>query len=67
VKANSVAVRYNWNCPQHGDHDPSCADCLQITKEMQPEYCVFGMGRNYSPHELDEHGRCRCGYREARQ
>lgn len=41
----------HWNCQGHRVFKRGCEDCEQITREMQPEYCVMGIGAMSNPHE----------------
>jgi hypothetical protein len=40
-----------WNCQGHETFKLGCEDCEQITREMQPEYCVMGIGAKENPHD----------------
>lgn len=40
-----------WNCQAHRTFKSGCEDCEQITREMDPEYCAFGMGKRENPHD----------------
>jgi hypothetical protein len=44
-------VKLNWNCQGHEYFKQGCEDCEQMTREMQPEYCVIGMGLKDNPHD----------------
>lgn len=56
-------MRFAWNCQGHETFKPGCEECEQITREMQPEHCVFAMSQKESPHHFVD-GRCRCSMTE---
>lgn len=41
----------HWNCQGHRVFKDGCEDCEQITREMQPDYCVMGIGAQENPHQ----------------
>jgi hypothetical protein len=37
----SPTNRLVWNCQGHRTHNSKCDECRQVTKEMQPDFCIL--------------------------